>query len=140
MIIILTLWNFLFVPYDFAYESGSSTIIDVVETMIDVVFIIDIIINFRTAYLSPFDHALITKPSKIALNYLLSARFYIDVLASLPYDLIILIIGLQSDAFRLLKVLKLSRLFRISRLIRLLRPKLKIRAAMQIIVMILFLL
>ena len=52
MIIFLTLLNCLQVPYEIAYGTSTNIYVIVIERLIDVVFIIDIAINFRTMYLS----------------------------------------------------------------------------------------
>ena len=49
-------------------------------------FIIDILINFRTTYISENDEV-ISAPSKIAVHYF-RGWFIIDLVAAIPFDLV----------------------------------------------------
>lgn len=59
----------------------------------DVTFIIDILINFRTTYISGNDEV-VSHPGKIAVHYL-KGWFIIDLVAAIPLDL--LLFGSDSD-------------------------------------------
>ena len=50
VVIILSVYNSLLIPYEFAYSVNYHVVMDVLDRMIDVGFIIDIFINFRTMY------------------------------------------------------------------------------------------
>ncbi|CAG2119354.1 unnamed protein product, partial [Medioppia subpectinata] len=65
----------------------------VVDLLVDVMFIVDILINFRTTYVNKNDEV-VSHPGKIALNYL-RGWFLIDVVAAIPFDL--LLFGSQND-------------------------------------------
>lgn len=54
---------------------------------VDITFIIDIAINFRTTYVNKNDEV-VSDPSKIALNYF-RGWFLIDLVAAIPFDLLI---------------------------------------------------
>lgn len=53
----------------------------------DITFIIDIAINFRTTYVNKNDEV-VSAPSKIALHYF-RGWFLIDLVAAIPFDLLI---------------------------------------------------
>ena len=53
---------------------------------VDIMFIIDILINFRTTYISENDEV-ISAPSKIAVHYF-RGWFIIDLVAAIPFDLV----------------------------------------------------
>jgi len=57
----------------------------VADSCIDVVFFLDIVLNFHTTYVSPTGEV-ISDPKLIRLNYLKS-WFIIDLLSCLPYDI-----------------------------------------------------
>ena len=57
------------------------------DYIIDCCFLIDILINFRTSYVSAYTGEEITEPKKITINYL-SGRFWIDFIATVPFDLL----------------------------------------------------
>lgn len=65
----------------------------VVDLLVDIMFIIDILINFRTTYVSPTDEV-VSHPSKIAVHYL-RGWFLIDLVAAIPFDL--LLFGATTD-------------------------------------------
>lgn len=57
----------------------------VVDSIVDVVFFLDIVLNFHTTYVSQTGEV-ISDPRLIRLNYLKS-WFVIDLLSCLPYDI-----------------------------------------------------
>ena len=56
-------------------------------------FIIDIVINFRTTYVSE-NEEVVSQPSKIAVHYF-RGWFIIDLVAAIPFDL--LLFGSDTD-------------------------------------------
>ena len=60
---------------------------------VDIMFIIDILINFRTTYVSENDEV-VSQPSKIAVHYF-RGWFIIDLVAAIPFDL--LLFGSDTD-------------------------------------------
>ena len=56
-------------------------------------FIIDIVINFRTTYISE-NEEVVSQPSKIAVHYF-RGWFIIDLVAAIPFDL--LLFGSDTD-------------------------------------------
>lgn len=64
----------------------------VIDLIVDIMFIIDILINFRTTYVNKNDQV-VSHPGKIALHYF-KGWFLIDVVAAIPFDL--MLIGSES--------------------------------------------
>jgi len=60
---------------------------------VDVTFIVDIIINFRTTFVNSNDEV-VSHPIKIAVHYL-KGWFIIDLVAAIPFDL--LLVGSDTD-------------------------------------------
>lgn len=92
---------------------------ELLNAFIDLLFIIDVFVNFRTSYVNTKTGEEIFDLKKIALNYL-KARFWIDILASMPFDLFTLfLIGRNQNTivFKLFGLLKLIRVLRLSRII-----------------------
>ena len=93
----LATFNCFTIPYNVAYDTQQSTILNVINAIIDTLFFIDILINFRTTYIDIKSGEEVTKvlsyffsqmqPSKIARKYL-GERFWVDVLATIPFDII----------------------------------------------------
>ena len=52
-IIVLAIWNCLFIPFEVAFRPEKTTTIEFADRVIDVLFFIDIIINFMTDYVHP---------------------------------------------------------------------------------------
>ena len=100
LIIVLAIYNCIMIPLNVAFSSdlADSTGIMIVERIIDVLFILDIVLNFRTTYINPKTNIEITTPYKVAKNYIHSIRFPVDVLASIPFEAFVQISELNSDA------------------------------------------
>lgn len=60
---------------------------------VDVTFIVDIIINFRTTFVNRNDEV-VSHPAKIAVHYL-RGWFVIDLVAAIPFDLFL--VGSDTD-------------------------------------------
>jgi len=67
--------------------------ITIIDLIVDIMFIVDILINFRTTYVNKKDEV-VSHPAKIAIHYF-KGWFLIDVVAAIPFDL--LLFGSGSD-------------------------------------------
>jgi hypothetical protein len=104
VILLLTFYTSLLVPYHAAFKSKSLDDVPllVIDSIVDVIFFIDIILNFHTTYvhtsmrysliyflyfllLLKESGEVISDPKRIRKTYLKS-WFVIDLLACLPYD------------------------------------------------------
>ncbi|KAJ8035142.1 Potassium voltage-gated channel subfamily H member 7 [Holothuria leucospilota] len=97
-------------------ESYTNPLV-IIDLIVDVMFIVDIFINFRTTFIDDQKGEVVSDPAKIAKHYL-KGWFVIDVLAAIPFDL--LMFGLATDertttAMGLLKTARLLRLLRVAR-------------------------
>ena len=119
MIIITTIWNLIYAPFQFAYLSTGNphVMIDILERTIDVLFIFDVILNFRTVFKKPMTGELVTDPKKIAYHYIFSMNFWIDLVASFPIEIILLFTGESRTETRFIRLLKLTKLFRFGKLL-----------------------
>ena len=84
-----------------------------IDACVDLIFLIDIIIRFRTTYLDPKESEEIRDPHRIAITYL-KGPFVIDFISSVPLQSIFKAQGVGAsilDAFGLLKLLRLTRLY-----------------------------
>lgn len=61
----------------------------IVDYIVDVMFIIDIFINFRTTFVDTSDEV-VSHPCRIAVHYL-KTWFVIDLVAAIPFELLIMI-------------------------------------------------
>ena len=72
MILALTFFTVIMVPYNLAVSksfSNENITIFVIDSIVDVIFFIDIIFNFHTSFVS-HDGAVIVDETKIRKNYL----------------------------------------------------------------------
>ena len=84
---------------EFAFTADLNlTSLSIIDYIIDFFFIFDIIVNFRSTYFDPKTEAPVTEGKKIAYNYVLRGRFWIDMLASIPFELIIIIFTEDTDS------------------------------------------
>ena len=109
----------LYVPFIFAFNIDSSTDgLLYFEMTLDTWFILEIILNFFTAY--EYKSTFVTNRRKIALNYFRS-WFAVDLLSSVPYSFIELGNIDSTNSVTALKSSKLLRIVRFVKYARLLR-------------------
>lgn len=86
IILILTFYTAVTVPYNSAFRNKTMDQVPllVIDSIVDVVFFIDIILNFHTTFVGASGEV-ISDPKIIRMNYLKS-WFVIDLLSCLPYD------------------------------------------------------
>ncbi|GIL58478.1 hypothetical protein Vafri_13605 [Volvox africanus] len=119
-VLTLVLYSAVTVPLAFSYGLPRYPALDAVEWILTAVYIIDISINFRTAYHDD-DGNMVRDSWPVAHRYLIT-WFPIDFLATVPFDYIGLAAGLGDSESQLmiLAVLKTPRLLRLVKLMRLL--------------------
>ncbi|KAM8905580.1 voltage-gated inwardly rectifying potassium channel KCNH7-like isoform 1-T1 [Spinachia spinachia] len=127
LILLLVIYTAIFTPYSAAFllndiaeqmrrKCGySCSPLNVVDLIVDIMFIVDILINFRTTYVNA-NEEVVSHPAKIAIHYF-KGWFLIDMVAAIPFDL--LIFGSGSDeTTTLIGLLKTARLLRLVRVAR----------------------
>uniref|UniRef100_A0AAQ6AJM6 Potassium voltage-gated channel, subfamily H (eag-related), member 1b n=1 Tax=Amphiprion ocellaris TaxID=80972 RepID=A0AAQ6AJM6_AMPOC len=132
VILILTFYTAIMVPYNVSFKTKQNNVTWlVVDSIVDVIFLVDIVLNFHTTFVGPAGEV-ISDPKLIRMNYV-KTWFVIDLLSCLPYDVInafenvdevsgLLFICLKfynttgiSSLFSSLKVVRLLRLGRVAR-------------------------
>jgi hypothetical protein len=120
LIMIISIWNCFIIPVDIAFQPPAleGLMAVTINSIIDVIFGIDIVLNFRTSYIIEATGAELLQPSKIALHYL-KGRFFIDLFATVPFDSILAgLAGRQvSGKLSLLSTLKIFRVLRLMKII-----------------------
>lgn len=108
VVLFLVLYTAVFTPYVVAFllnedetrmrlnrnsltrsQSDENTKADplvLIDLIVDLMFIADIVINFRTTYLH--NGEVVIDPKKIAINYV-KGWFVIDTIAAIPFDLLL---------------------------------------------------
>ncbi|XP_074107271.1 potassium voltage-gated channel seizure isoform X11 [Cotesia typhae] len=127
IILLLVMYTAIFTPYVAAFllsepdyntrkaKKYSDDPIVIIDLIVDVTFVIDILINFRTTFVNTNDEV-VSGPWKIAVHYL-RGWFIIDLVAAIPFDL--LLYGYNTDeTTTLMGLLKTARLLRLVRVAR----------------------
>lgn len=87
IILILTFYTAIMVPYNVSFKTKQNNVTWlVVDSIVDVIFLVDIVLNFHTTFVGPAGEV-ISDPKLIRMNYL-KTWFVIDLLSCLPYDVI----------------------------------------------------
>ena len=73
-------------PISIAFNTQSK-VLDWINYVVDISFIIDILVNFRTTILDE-DSGEVIKDSLIIAKEYMKGRFTVDILSSLPFDYI----------------------------------------------------
>ncbi|XP_060686865.1 potassium voltage-gated channel subfamily H member 1a isoform X2 [Hemiscyllium ocellatum] len=117
IILILTFYTAIMVPYNVSFKTKQNNVTWlVVDSIVDVIFLVDIVLNFHTTFVGPAGEV-ISDPKLIRMNYL-KTWFVIDLLSCLPYDVINAFENVDegiSSLFSSLKVVRLLRLGRVAR-------------------------
>ncbi|XP_053373447.1 potassium voltage-gated channel subfamily H member 7-like isoform X2 [Mercenaria mercenaria] len=125
IILLLVIYTAIVTPYMAAFllnenhrdknKNRYNDPLTITDLLVDVMFIIDILINFRTTYVNKNDEV-VSHPGKIAIHYF-KGWFLIDVVAAIPFDL--LLFGSETDeTTTLIGLLKTARLLRLVRVAR----------------------
>ncbi|CAD7696775.1 unnamed protein product [Ostreobium quekettii] len=116
-ILALVTYNAVAVPFEVGFEVTKPAALTTFESYVDLCFFLDILMNFRTAYVD--DHGnMVRDEKKIARRYL-RTWFPIDFCATVPVDTIANLLGANSgSSLTLLAFLKTPRLLRLGRLLR----------------------
>lgn len=86
MIIVFSVYQAFSVPLDIAFEFDYSNSPEVrtANSVIDLMFIMDIIFRFRTTYIDPISGEEVMDSWLIGTRYIKSYGFYIDVFSTFP--------------------------------------------------------
>ncbi|XP_008691813.1 potassium voltage-gated channel subfamily H member 6 isoform X3 [Ursus maritimus] len=127
LILLLVIYTAIFTPYSAAFllsDQDESQRVDcgytcspltVVDLIVDIMFVVDIVINFRTTYVNTNDEV-VSHPRRIAVHYF-KGWFLIDMVAAIPFDLLIFRSG-SDETTTLIGLLKTARLLRLVRVAR----------------------
>ncbi|XP_023159543.2 potassium voltage-gated channel protein eag isoform X3 [Drosophila hydei] len=135
VILCLTFYTAIMVPYNVAFKNKTSEDVSllVVDSIVDVIFFIDIVLNFHTTFVGPGGEV-VSDPKVIRMNYLKS-WFIIDLLSCLPYDVFNAFDRDEDGIGSLFSALKVVRLLRLGRVVRKLDRYLEYGAAMLILLL-----
>ncbi|XP_065205248.1 potassium voltage-gated channel protein eag isoform X2 [Planococcus citri] len=135
VILCLTFYTAIMVPYNVAFKNKTPEDVTllVADSIVDVIFFIDIVLNFHTTFVGPGGEV-VSDPKVIRMNYLRS-WFIIDLLSCLPYDVFNAFDHDEEGIGSLFSALKVVRLLRLGRVVRKLDRYLEYGAAMLILLL-----
>ena len=89
-VIILAMYNSVTIPMAIFYSENGPTMLEgepiaLLDSFVDLIFLIDVIITFRTTYLDTAIGEEVTETHKIAITYL-KGSFAIDFISSVPLE------------------------------------------------------
>ncbi|XP_022365381.1 potassium voltage-gated channel subfamily H member 4 isoform X2 [Enhydra lutris kenyoni] len=116
LILLATFYVAITVPYNVCFLGDDDTPITSRHTLVsdiavEMLFILDIILNFRTTYVSQSGQV-VSAPRSIGLHYL-ATWFFVDLIAALPFDLLYVFNITVTSLVHLLKTVRLLRLLRL---------------------------
>eukprot|EP01083_Nonionella_stella_P131742 400458_1 len=127
LIMSMLLYSLIDVPYTLAFDIHY---LGWHELVIDIIFLTDIVLTFRTATFDEYDELkLETDPKIIAKNYVLS-WFVIDLLSSIPFE----VLSWDEEYTTFFKFLRTLKLLRLVRLIKLVNDEKKFTVKREILV------
>ncbi|KAK3241367.1 hypothetical protein CYMTET_48858 [Cymbomonas tetramitiformis] len=112
---VFVVYNCVVIPLQMAFLIEALDVQNVMDTIIDSLFIVDIFINFRTALMDEYGEFVVDK-TIIAHEYF-NTWFPLDFVASFPFDLVARILRLNVN-LTVLSMLKMPRLLRLGRLLK----------------------
>ncbi|XP_041832206.1 potassium voltage-gated channel subfamily H member 5-like isoform X2 [Melanotaenia boesemani] len=137
VILILTFYTAIMVPYNVSFKTKQNNLAWlVVDSVVDVIFLIDIVLNFHTTFVGPAGEV-ISDARLIRMNYL-KTWFVIDLLSCLPYDIINAFEHVEDGLSSLFSSLKVIRLLRLGRVARKLDHYLEYGAAVLVLLVCVF--
>ncbi|XP_039595845.1 potassium voltage-gated channel subfamily H member 4a isoform X1 [Polypterus senegalus] len=102
-------YNVCFTAYDDCESASRSTIVS--DIAVEMLFILDIALNFRTTYVSQSGQV-VYEPRSICIHYA-ATWFFVDLIAALPFDLLYAFNITVTSLVHLLKTVRLLRLLRL---------------------------
>ncbi|VDD81701.1 unnamed protein product [Mesocestoides corti] len=115
LIVLCTFYFAVMVPYNAAFQRDTNErSLRTLDMIIEVLFIVDILLNFRTTYVSKSGQV-VHQSRAVALNYI-RGWLLLDLIAAVPFDVIWTIQSPESPVANWMHLMKLARLLRLARL------------------------
>uniref|UniRef100_A0A8C8RC68 Potassium voltage-gated channel subfamily H member 4 n=1 Tax=Pelusios castaneus TaxID=367368 RepID=A0A8C8RC68_9SAUR len=113
LILLATFYVAVTVPYNVCFTDTEDSLVAARSTIVsdiavEMLFILDIILNFRTTYVSQSGQVEY-EPRSICIHYV-ATWFFVDLIAALPFDLLY---AFNTSLVHLLKTVRLLRLLRL---------------------------
>ncbi|XP_019177376.1 PREDICTED: potassium channel SKOR-like [Ipomoea nil] len=106
-ILVWAIYSSFFTPFEFGFFRGLPEKLFFLDICGQIVFLVDIVVQFCVAYRDRQTYRMVYKRSSIALRYLKS-HFVLDFLSCMPWDIIYRAVG-EKEEVRCLLWIRLSR-------------------------------
>uniref|UniRef100_A0A3B4AD47 Cyclic nucleotide-binding domain-containing protein n=1 Tax=Periophthalmus magnuspinnatus TaxID=409849 RepID=A0A3B4AD47_9GOBI len=122
LMLLLMMGNLIILPVGITFFRDENTPSWIIFNVVsDTLFMVDLVLNFRTGIVKEDSTEILLDPRLIRLNYLKS-WFLVDFVSSIPVDYIFLMVdSLDSEVYRTARALRIVRFTKILSLLRLLR-------------------
>ncbi|XP_031115860.1 potassium channel SKOR-like [Ipomoea triloba] len=111
-ILVWAIYSSFFTPFEFGFFRGLPEKLFFLDICGQIVFLVDIVVQFFVAYRDSQTYRMVYKRSPIALRYLKS-HFVIDLLSCMPWDIIYKAVG-EKEEVRYLLWIRLCRARRVT--------------------------
>ncbi|XP_022976141.1 potassium channel KAT3-like [Cucurbita maxima] len=118
-LVVLVVYSAWVSPFELAFKKVATGSLLPVDLVVDAFFALDIVLTFFVAYLDKSTYLLVDDHKKIAVRYLTSLWFPMDVASTLPFQVIYRIFTgkmNRNEVFGFLNLLRFWRLRRVSEL------------------------
>ncbi|RDY12654.1 Potassium channel AKT1, partial [Mucuna pruriens] len=112
-LVILVFYTAWMCPFEFGFLERSKGAMSIIDNVVNGFFAIDIVLTFFVAYLDKSTYLLIDDHKLIALRYAKSWMIF-DVIATIPYEVIRIIMPPSLQIYSYFNILRLWRLHRVS--------------------------
>ena len=140
LVMLLALYNCITIPYTVAFDPDVTTAYNFWERVLDVLFALDLVLAFRTTFTHPKTGFEVSNNKTVAINYIVSGRFFVDLMASIPLELLVEAFdpNASSSTLKLFGLLKLVRLLRLGRIIRFMKFKSEFKIGIRLVQLLMF--
>jgi CRP-like cAMP-binding protein len=120
--LILVLYTAIWLPIVICFLDGSQTPTRVIDVFTDIIFLIDVGINFHTAFITK--DAVLEIDKKTIRRHYLTSWFPVDAVGSIPWEIITLFgeaagfSASDGQGLQIIKILKTPKLLRLGRLFK----------------------
>lgn len=131
LIILLSVYQAIAIPLSISFNPDifGHPVVKTVDSLIDLIFALDIIFRFRTTYIDPISGEEILDNYLISKHYVTSSSFYFDVISTIPFDDFISNDGI----FPFLGLFKLIRVWRIGNVVSNLNQSQEFKAGLKVL-------
>jgi hypothetical protein len=114
---VLVLYNVMLIPMELGLDIEKDFLWTFFDYIVDLLFLMDIVLNFHTGYLD--EHNLLIMNTKMIAERYIKTWFFIDILATFPFELLALLARVDAGSnVQLFALLKCPRLLRLGRILK----------------------